>query len=210
MGVLHVSEGEQPHLWSEAQAKVVPDPWDSWEGDEVPGVSGKLAMAVLSSQKGWPYMLFDADEVQKRRVDSLTEYNAVCDAYIRRENLRAWHIVQENINRWSSGVEDVHPFIVIGTPGFGKSSAMGSLLLYQLLHYTLEDLKVVAYFVRGEAYIFHRNERRVVHYDKKDDAVVKIKCRARRGIEGHIIYDISKECIGVSDLIGRWGIVLIS
>ncbi|CCD13889.1 unnamed protein product, partial [Trypanosoma congolense IL3000] len=49
MGVLLVSEGEQPHLWSEAQADVPYDPEEPWEGDEVPGVSGKLVMATLKS-----------------------------------------------------------------------------------------------------------------------------------------------------------------
>ncbi|CCD16440.1 unnamed protein product [Trypanosoma congolense IL3000] len=52
MSVVRVSEGEQPHLWSEAQADVPCKPWEPWGGDEVPGVSGKLVMATLKSHKG--------------------------------------------------------------------------------------------------------------------------------------------------------------
>ncbi|CCD14604.1 unnamed protein product [Trypanosoma congolense IL3000] len=212
MGVLRVGEGEQPHLWSEAQADALYDPKEPWEGDVVPGVKGKLVMAVLSSQKGWPYMLFSADEVQKRRVDSLTGYNAVCDAYIRRENLRVWHIVKENIDKWNSGVEDVHPFVVIGTPGIGKSFATGSLLLYQLLHHLPERLKVVAYFVSGKAYIFHREERRVVYYVYEETAIREIEEMASKGVKGYMIYDVSGKIVDVrvGSCSSSWGIILIT
>ncbi|CCD14060.1 unnamed protein product [Trypanosoma congolense IL3000] len=210
MGVLDVAPREQVHLWSEAQADVIPDPWKPWEGDVVPGVSGKLVMAVLSSEKGWPHMLFSADDVRKERVQSLTEYNAVCDAYIRKEDLRVWHIVKKNIDEWSSGVGIFLPFLLIGTRGIGKSCGTGSLLLYQLLHSPLERLEVVAYFVSGKAYIFHRKERRVVYYRKQSAAVGKIKGMTRRGICGYIIFDTGKESIGAGDLVGRWGIILIS
>ncbi|CCD15670.1 unnamed protein product [Trypanosoma congolense IL3000] len=210
MGVLDVAPGQQPHLWSEAQADVPYDPEEPWEGDEVPGVSGKLVMAVLSSQKGWPYMLFSADDVQKEKVKSLTEYDAACDAYIRKENLRVWHIVEKNIDEWLRDRGYVHPFIVIGTPGIGKSFATGSLLLYQLLHYPSDDLKVVAYFVEGKAYIFHREERRVVYYTRQQAAVDEIEDMIRRGVKGYIIFDISENSVHIEDLPYAWGIVLIS
>ncbi|CCD15826.1 hypothetical protein, unlikely [Trypanosoma congolense IL3000] len=84
MGVLRVGEGEQPHLWSEAQADVPYDPEEPWEGDVVPGAEGKLVMAVLSSQKGWPYGFFQGGDVRKEKAKSRTGYNAACDAYIRR------------------------------------------------------------------------------------------------------------------------------
>ncbi|CCD13631.1 unnamed protein product [Trypanosoma congolense IL3000] len=214
MGVVRVGEGEQPHLWSKAQADIKPDPdpAEPWEGDVVPGVKGKLVMAVLSSQKGWPYMLFSADEVQKRRVDSLTGYNAACDAYIRRENLRVWNIVKENIDKWNSGVEDVHPFIVIGTPGIGKSFATGSVLLYQLLHHLPERLKVVAYFVSGKAYIFHREDRRVVYYAYEETAINEIEEMASKGVKGYMIYDVSGKIVDVriGSCSSSWGIILIT
>ncbi|CCD14230.1 unnamed protein product [Trypanosoma congolense IL3000] len=210
MGVLRTKKGEQPDLWSEEQADAPYDPKEPWEGYVVPGVEGKLVMAVLSSQKGWPYMLFSEKKVQKRRVISLTKYNAVCDAYVRRENVRVWHIVKENIDAWNSGVEDVHPFVVIGTPGIGKSFATGSLLLYQLLHYPSEDLKVVAYFVSGKAYIFHREERRVVYYEEQAVAVRKVNEMVRKGVEGYIIYDIGGNSDMIEKLPDDWGIILIS
>ncbi|CCD14967.1 unnamed protein product [Trypanosoma congolense IL3000] len=244
MGVLRVSEGEQPHLWSKAQADIKPEPdpdelWEGdvvpgveegeqpsllseeqadvpydadehWEGDEVPGVKGKLVMAVLSSQKGWRYGFFQRDDVREKKAETLTGYNAVCDAYIRRENLRVWHIVKKGLDEWLNGVKEVHPFIVIGAPGIGKSFATGSLLLYQLLHYRSDDLKVVAYFVRGEAYIFHREERRVVHYEEDRVAVSEIKRMINKGIVGYIIFDISDNGAIIGRLPDDWGIVLIS
>ncbi|CCD12202.1 unnamed protein product [Trypanosoma congolense IL3000] len=200
MGVLRVSEGEQPHLWSEEQADVPCKPWEPWEGDVVPGVRGKLVMAVLSSQKGWPYGFFQRDGVREEKVKSLTGYNAACDAYILKENLRVWNIAQENINRWNSGVGDVHPFVVIGMPGIGKSFATGSLLLYQLLHYLPEDLKVMAYFVRNEACIFHRKERRVVYYAEEEIARCEVEGMARRGIKGYMICDVSGNSVHIGDL----------
>ncbi|CCD11608.1 unnamed protein product [Trypanosoma congolense IL3000] len=210
MGVLSVTPGEQPHLWSEAQANAPYDPVKSWEGDEVPGVRGKLVMMVLSSPKGWPCLLFRENGIQMKAARSLTCYNAEGDAYIRKENLRVWHIVRRELDRWLGGNEIVRPFIVIGTPGIGKSFATGSLLLYQLLRYPSYDLKVVAYFVREKAYIFHREERRVVYYDEQCLAMHEIEDMIRRGIKGYIIFDIWEECIGIGSFSRAWGIILIS
>ncbi|CCD13138.1 unnamed protein product [Trypanosoma congolense IL3000] len=199
--------GEQPHLWSEKQADAPFDPQEPWEGDVVPGVEGRLVMAVLSSEKGWPHTLFSTGEAQKEKVDSLTEYNAVCDAYIRRENLRVWNIVKGRLNEHRV---DLDPFIVIGTPGIGKSFATGSLLLYQMLHYKPEWLKVVAYFVKGKAYLFHREERRVVSYRKQQVAVDEIEGMIRRGVKGYIIFDMGGSDAIIDHLPRSWGIVLIS
>ncbi|CCD13912.1 unnamed protein product [Trypanosoma congolense IL3000] len=212
MGVLRVSEGEQPHLWSEEQADAPYDPEEPWEGDVVPGVSGKLVMAVLSSQKGWPYTLFNASASEMASADVLRKYKDVHNAHlhIRKENVRVWHIIQKGLVEWLTGVKKVHPFIVIGTPGIGKSFATGSLLLYQLLHYKPEWLKVVAYFVREKAYIFHRKERRVVYYKKQQAAVDEIECMEKRGTVGYIIFDISGNSVIIGRLPDNWGIVLIS
>ncbi|CCD11786.1 unnamed protein product [Trypanosoma congolense IL3000] len=138
------------------------------------------------------------------------EYDAACDAYIRRENLRVWHIVEKNIGVWLRDRGYVHPFIVIGTSGIGKSFATGSLLLYQLLHYRSRRLKVVAYFVEGKAYISYREERRVVFYKEQQVAVDEIEDMIRRGVKGYVIFDISGSG-AISDHLPRsWGIVLIS
>ncbi|CCD15624.1 unnamed protein product [Trypanosoma congolense IL3000] len=208
MGVVDVAPGEQPQLWSKEQADVEPVVWDPWDGDEVPGVSGKLVMAVLSSQRGWLYGFFQRDDVPK--APTLTGYDAACDAYIRRENVRVWHIVEKNIDAWNSGVGYVHPFIVIGTPGIGNSFATGSLLLYQLLHHPSEKPKVVAYFVRGEAYLFHREERRVVYHLGKKTTIYGIEDMISSGVEGYIIYDM---CVGhnsIDSLPDEWGAVLFT
>ncbi|CCD17123.1 unnamed protein product [Trypanosoma congolense IL3000] len=133
-----------------------------------------------------------------------------CDAYIRRENVRARHIVKKNIDEWLRDRGYVHPFIVIGTPGIGKSFATGSLLLYQLLHYKPEWLKVVAYFVSGKAYIFHREERRVVFYKKQQVAVDEVEEMTSKGVKGYIIFDMSGSGAIIDHLPRSWGIVLIS
>ncbi|CCD13054.1 unnamed protein product [Trypanosoma congolense IL3000] len=212
MGVVPVGEGEQPHLWSEEQADVPYDPEEPWEGDVVPGVSGKLVMATLKSHKGWPYTLFNAKTSKIVSADVLRKYKDVHNAHlhIRKENLRVWHIVKKGLDEWLNGVKEVHPFIVIGTPGIGKSFATGSVLLYQLLHYKPEWLKVVAYFVRGKAYIFHREKRRVVYYKEQQVAVDKIEEMINKGIVGYIIFDISENSIHIGDLPDNWGVVLIS
>ncbi|CCD14014.1 unnamed protein product [Trypanosoma congolense IL3000] len=210
MHVFHDMSRKKGNLWSEAQANAPYDSEEPWEGDEVPGVGGKLVMVVLSSQKGWPHMLFDGKEVQLKKVDSLTGSNAACDAYIRKEDVRVWYIVNKGLDECVEGKGMVHPFIVIGTSGIGKSSATGSFLLYQLLHYPSEWLKVVAYFVKGEAYLFHREEKRVVHYGKQGAAVGKIEHMISSGIKGYIIFDIGEGSSGMERLPRAWGIVLIS
>ncbi|CCD15504.1 unnamed protein product [Trypanosoma congolense IL3000] len=208
--VLDVEEGEQPRLLPEEQSDDERDAEEPWEGDVVPDVEGKLVMAVLSSQKGWPYMLFSAGEIQKEKAESLTEYNAVCDAYIRRENVRVWHIVKKGLVEWLNGVRVVRPFIVIGTPGIGKSFATGSLLLYQMLHYKPEWLKVVAYFVSGKAYIFHREDRRVVYYEEQTVALKKVIEMISKGVKGYIIFDMGGSGVTINHLPRSWGIVLIT
>ncbi|CCD14573.1 unnamed protein product [Trypanosoma congolense IL3000] len=203
------SEG-QPQLWSGSQAHAPYDPEEPWEGDEVPGVSGKLVMVTLKSKKGWPYMPFDVVEGPMGPVETLTGYDGRHDAYIRKENFLVWHTVKEMLDKWLENKGIVRPFIVVGTPGIGKSFGTGSLLLYQLLHHPSDKLKVVAYFVRGEAYIFHKEGRRVVHYEEEKNAVKEINGMARNGIKGYAIYDICGESGGAGRLTDKWGIVLIS
>ncbi|CCD13205.1 unnamed protein product [Trypanosoma congolense IL3000] len=209
MGVLSVTPGEQPHLWSEAQASAPYDPVKSWEGDEVPGVRGKLVMMVLSSSKGWPCMpwhtLFDREPLM------LDEFVFSRDAYIRRSNLRAWHIVKKELDRWLAHGYAGLPlnFSVIGTPGIGKSFATGSVLLYQLLRYSSYDLRVVAYFVRGEAYIFNRAEGKALNCSE-DAASTTIEEMANRGIKGYIIYDFHHDHYEVWRLPQSWGVILLA
>ncbi|CCD11589.1 unnamed protein product [Trypanosoma congolense IL3000] len=208
VSVLGMAPGEQPHLWSGAQADVRPEHKEPWEGDVVPCVKVKLVMAFLSSLKGWPCGLFQRNEVPD--VSTLTEYDVTCDAYIRKEYLRVWHIVKEGLDQWMESGRVVLPLIVIGTSGIGKSFATGSLLLYQLLHYTLERLKVVAYVVEGEAYISYREERRVVHYEEQCLTVNKINHMICEGIEGYIIFDTGDGNSGVERLPCDWDVFLIS
>ncbi|ORC87299.1 putative retrotransposon hot spot (RHS) protein, partial [Trypanosoma theileri] len=88
--------------------------------------------------------------------------------------------------------------VLIGTPGIGKSFAAGSFLLYQLLHYNAEKLPVVAYFIRGMAYLFEKKSDggKVTWYKKEEMAVSVVEDFFKQGKEnkekrGYIIYDVA-------------------
>ncbi|KAH9601007.1 Trypanosome RHS [Trypanosoma melophagium] len=102
---------------------------------------------VLTSEIGWPYTKFSMKES--------------CDIYVNKEVMRTCHKILKDLDEYF--VDNVHakkeptPYVLIGTPGIGKSFAAGSFLLYQLLHYDAERLPVVAYFIHGGAYLFEKN-----------------------------------------------------
>ncbi|RHW69178.1 Retrotransposon hot spot protein [Trypanosoma brucei equiperdum] len=70
------------------------------------------------------------------------------------------------------------------------------ILLQRLLHYDSELLRIIAYFVKGEAYIFFRATNglpgRVVFYEEKD-GVDAVNALVDEGLLGYIIYDLAKE-----------------
>nr|CCC94449.1 unnamed protein product [Trypanosoma congolense IL3000] len=207
---MSVKTGEQPYCWSEEQFNVPYDPSNLWEGDKVPGVDEKLVMMVLSSQRKWPYKCFGppAGEGSAAPIEHLLD----CDVYVRRSNLRAWDIVKRELDAWMGDkcVRDPHAFVVIGTPGIGKSFGTGSLLLYQLLHYKSEKLKVVAYFVDGAAYLFHKAHREVVHYEEKGKALRDVVRMAGEGTKGCAIYDVGVDNSGMGRLPHDWCAIVLA
>ncbi|KAH8610723.1 putative retrotransposon hot spot protein 4 (RHS4) [Trypanosoma vivax] len=197
---MRVVDGLPENVWSYADVNHSPLPLEV--DREVPR-SGNLEIMVLSSEDGWPYTQF---RNETRSVDSNAEvgrggvFNAQRseDVYIRREVVRMWYIVEEQTRAWYIERKLVKPksFVVVGTPGIGKSFACGSFLLYQLLHYKNKLLDVVAYFIRDSAYVIH-NARpgvpgSVVLYSDQGAAVSKIKKMASCK-RGFIIVDISKK-----------------
>ncbi|ORC84138.1 putative retrotransposon hot spot (RHS) protein, partial [Trypanosoma theileri] len=107
---------------------------------------GRLELMVLTSENGWSYT-----EFSMRRS---------CDIYVNKEVMRVWYKILKNLdecfgNHVDAGKE-LTPYVLIGTPGIGKSFAAGSFLLYQLLHYNAKKLPVVAHFIRGRAYLFEK------------------------------------------------------
>nr|CCC94450.1 unnamed protein product [Trypanosoma congolense IL3000] len=198
------------HLWSEKQVNAPYDPSNLWEGDEVPRVYGKVVMMVLSSQRRWPYKCFGAPVGEGSAAPR--EHSLNCDVYVRRSSLRAWYIVKRELDTWTEDkcVRHPHAFVVIGTPGIGKSFATGSLLLYQLLHYSAEQLKVVAYFVDGAAYLFHKAHREVLHYEEGDKALRDVVRMAREGTKGCAIYDVGVENSGMEKLPHDWCAIVLA
>ncbi|KAH8615831.1 putative retrotransposon hot spot protein 4 (RHS4) [Trypanosoma vivax] len=197
---MRVVGGLPENFWSYADVNHSPLPL---EVDKQAPRSGKLEIMVVSSEDGWPYTQF---RNETRSVDNNAEvgrggvFNAQRseDVYIRREVVRMWYIVEEQTRAWYIERKLVKPksFVVVGTPGIGKSFACGSFLLYQLLHYKNKLLDVVAYFIRDSAYVIH-NARpgvpgRVVKYSDQRAAVLKINWMASCK-RGFVIVDISQE-----------------
>ncbi|KAH8606694.1 putative retrotransposon hot spot protein 4 (RHS4) [Trypanosoma vivax] len=114
------------------------------ERDKVAAGQHCVEIFVLTSAMGWPYTRF-------------IPTNARC-VFVRREMVRVWRVVEEQIQMWPNCTHQCpnKPYILLGTPGIGKSLGCGSYLLYELLHYDAAKVPAVAYFVDGSAYIFHK------------------------------------------------------
>ncbi|CCD20245.1 putative retrotransposon hot spot protein 4 (RHS4) [Trypanosoma vivax] len=197
---MRVVDGLPENVWSYDEVNYSPSPR---EVDRQAPRNGKLEIMVLSSEDGWPYTRFRSE---RRSVNNNAEvgrggvFNAQRskDVYIRREVVRVWYIVEEQTRAWYIDGTLTHPksFVVVGTPGIGKSFACGSFLLYKLLHYDGGLLDVVAYFIRDGTYVIH-NARpgvpgRVVKYSDQITAVSKINEMASCK-RGFVIVDISEK-----------------
>ncbi|KAH8615953.1 putative retrotransposon hot spot protein 4 (RHS4) [Trypanosoma vivax] len=165
---------------------------DTSSKDEAAGETRALELLVLTSERGWPYTEFIPSSER--------------DVFVRREVMRVWHVVRSELARWPDDDSkfDPRPYVLVGTPGIGKSFGCGSYLLYELLHYDAAKVPTVAYFVRGSAYIFHKTGAmagRVVFYKKADDALTEMWYMAkdirealvkRKEAEG--VMDAEKDC----------------
>ncbi|KAH8604745.1 putative retrotransposon hot spot protein 4 (RHS4) [Trypanosoma vivax] len=93
------------------------------------------------------------------------------DVVVRRESVRVWNIVRADLDAWLVRKErSPRSFVLVGSPGIGKSFGVGSHLLYELLHYAPGKLDVVTFLVREKIYIFYLpsggEAGRVERYDK--------------------------------------------
>ncbi|KAH8615796.1 putative retrotransposon hot spot protein 4 (RHS4) [Trypanosoma vivax] len=179
----------------------------------------RVEIFVLTSAMGWPYTKFIPTNV--------------CYVFVRREMVRVWHVVEQRIRMWPNCTHQCpnKPYILLGTPGIGKSFGVGSYLLYELLHYDAAKVPAVAYFVGGCAYIFHKTGAmagRVVFYEEAKAAVsamnkitagnMKIEQAKsgegevkRREMDGFIIFDVSGTFVPYSQfLLVRWGCIVLS
>ncbi|KAH8606512.1 putative retrotransposon hot spot protein 4 (RHS4) [Trypanosoma vivax] len=151
-----VADGRPTSVWSDAEVDVTPAPEPAENVDDARGDG--LELLVLTSAMGWPYTGFKHGEER--------------DVFVRREMVRVWHVVRSEVARWPD--DDTmfrpQPYVLVGTPGIGKSFGCGSYLLYELLHYDAAKVPAVAYFLDGSAYIFHKTgvmAGRVVFYKKQ-------------------------------------------
>ncbi|RNF03044.1 retrotransposon hot spot (RHS) protein [Trypanosoma cruzi] len=107
---------------------------------------------VLTSDKKWPY-------TWNRKENKSTR-----DCYVNCEVERVWQIVKGDLTKWfsSHGKNKLSPQrrVLIGTPGIEKSMNAGSYLLYQLLHYDVEQLQVVAYVIADRKFLLTRPLKR--------------------------------------------------
>ncbi|CCD21550.1 hypothetical protein, conserved in T. vivax, partial [Trypanosoma vivax Y486] len=189
------------------------------ERNRVAGGQPRVEVFVLTSPMGWPYTKF---------IPTNARY-----VFVRREMVRVWHVVEHQIRMWPNCTHQCtnEPHILLGTPGIGKSLGCGSYLLYELLHYDAAKVPIVAYFVRGSAYIFHKTGAmagQVVYYRKAEDALSamdeitagnkKIE-QAEIGegqkisgkMDGYIIFDVCGTFVPYLQFsLFRWGCIALS
>ncbi|KAH8604573.1 putative retrotransposon hot spot protein 4 (RHS4) [Trypanosoma vivax] len=137
------------------------------------------------------------------------------DVVVRKESVRVWNIVRAGLDTWLVRNErPPTPFILVVSPGIGKSFGVGSHLLYEQLHYELGRLDVVTFLVLERMYIFYlptgSEAGRVERY-KKDDGVERIFTVARVWCRGYMILDVKKGFDLPTRLPARlWGSIVLS
>ncbi|RNC41522.1 putative retrotransposon hot spot (RHS) protein, partial [Trypanosoma cruzi] len=197
---MKVHEGEPPQPWT---YKAVGRTLEKDDGVEQSG-EARLRLMVLTSDKGWPYTW--------RR-----ESKAIRDCYVNCEVERVWQFVKGDLTEWFINFHLILnpsplPRVLIGTPGIGKSMAAGSYLLYQLLHYDVERLQMVAYYVGDESFLFDKTTKTVTKYKEGTRFTNIVKSLFWRGFKGYIIYDIAKDgCKPSANLpCDGWGMIVLT
>ncbi|RNC45428.1 retrotransposon hot spot (RHS) protein [Trypanosoma cruzi] len=207
--VLEVPDGEGTGMGMEVREGEAPQPWtykaagETLEKDDGVGQSGapRLRLMVLTSDKGWP--------------SSWEEDEFIRDCHVNCEVERAWQIVKGDLREWFSSYGRTYftpRHLLIGTPGIGKSMNAGSYLLYQLLHYDVEKLPMVAYVVGSQSFLFDKTTKTVSTYkgDPRIDDVVNIF--SLRGVKGYCIYDATLACRQPSTGLPcrGWGMIVVT
>ncbi|EAN93614.1 retrotransposon hot spot (RHS) protein, putative [Trypanosoma cruzi] len=198
---MEAKEGKPKHSWNYKKVG------DTFEEDDAVRKSGEEppVLMVLTSDKGWPYTLN-------------APHGAGNDFFINCEVERVWQIVLDDLTKWFSNFDltlNSSPLsrVLIGTPGIGKSTAAGSYLLYQLLHYDVEELQVVVHCFGETAYVFDKTTETVTRYEGNKTSKSVLYGLWQRGMKGYIIYDVAKE--GTPPETGflpptGWGMIVVS
>ncbi|RNE99238.1 retrotransposon hot spot (RHS) protein [Trypanosoma conorhini] len=179
---MEVREGQSPTQWWDYRRKGI-----TYESVEDAGqfIAPRPRLLVLSSVKGWPYSL-------KKLIE-------MTDCYVNYEVERVWRVVQGDLEG-AFGTDDLKGFdlrrrLLIGTPGIGKSVAVGSYLLHQLLHYDAEQIHVVVYCLGGElAYVFDKTTQTVTEHEGELHIINVMNFLVwQRKLKGYAIYDVDKK-----------------
>ncbi|PWU83276.1 putative retrotransposon hot spot (RHS) protein [Trypanosoma cruzi] len=140
---MEVREGEPAQPWT---YRAVDDTFEKDDGVQQSGAAPPRLM-VLTSDKEWPYTW------ERESKD-------IRDCYVNSEVERVWRIVKGDLTKWfgthRGTVFSPRRRVLIGTPGIGKSMNVGSYLLYQLLHYDVEQLPMVVYFIANLTFLFDK------------------------------------------------------
>ncbi|EKF28789.1 retrotransposon hot spot (RHS) protein, putative [Trypanosoma cruzi marinkellei] len=195
---MDVREGKPAQSWT---YKKVGMTLERDDGVEQSGAAPPRLM-VLTSEKGWPY--------------SWAGNKSIRDCYVNCEVDRVWQLVSSDVTEWfgTHCENDFTPrrHALIGTPGIGKSMATGSYLLYQLLHYDVKKLSMVAYVIGDQSFLFDKNTQTVTLYADiaKLEDFFGVECQ--RGVKGYVIYDVAKKGRNPSIffLPSSWGMIVLS
>ncbi|KAH8615371.1 putative retrotransposon hot spot protein 4 (RHS4) [Trypanosoma vivax] len=205
-----VADGRPTSVWSDAEVNKTPLQLPTENVDDARGDG--LELLVLTSAMGWPFTLFNTDTAADGTPFQMMD---ATDVVVRRESVRVWNIVRADLDAWLVRKErSPRSFVLVGSPGIGKSFGVGSHLLYELLHYAPGKLDVVTFLVREEIYIFYLpsggEAGRVECYDKTP-GVGRIKGFWRAGKRGYMILDAKKDVDLPTNLPSEsWGSIVLS
>ncbi|RNE99131.1 retrotransposon hot spot (RHS) protein [Trypanosoma conorhini] len=209
MRVVEANSSEPEKMWSAGEVNVIPHPGDidaiakiEEEEDEGEASDVRLEFLVLTSEKGWPYKKFAV---------------AFKEVFVRKEVVRVWNVLKEDIDGWPTAAGSIflrRAYVVVGTPGIGKSLAVGPFVLYQLLHYDAGKVPLVAYFVDGSMYLFHKTGEQagtVVKYTNTDQGALVVRALAEKQIAGYYIFDVTKGLCPSEELPNEhWGGIVLT
>ncbi|KAH8605319.1 putative retrotransposon hot spot protein 4 (RHS4) [Trypanosoma vivax] len=207
---MRVASGRPRRVWRDAEVNKTPLPLPPENDDEAR--SDGLELLVLTSEKGWPYTEF---KIHTTAIVTPVHMMDATDVVVRREVVRVWNIVRADLDTWLVRKErPPTPFVLLGSPGIGKSFGVGSYLLYELLRYAPGKLDVVTFLVHEMVYIFYLprggEAGRVEEYDKTA-GVKRIRGLSRSGKRGYMILDAKKDERLPTNLPGTvWGSIVLS
>ncbi|EAN86737.1 putative retrotransposon hot spot (RHS) protein [Trypanosoma cruzi] len=195
---VEVRDGEPPRPWT---YKAVGRTFEKNDGVEQSGAE-RLKLMVLTSDKGWPY---------RWGLNKL-----IRDCYVNSEVDRVWQIVKGGLTGWFSSHDknkiSPDPFVLIGTPGIGKSMNAGSYLLYQLLQYDAKRLQMVAYIIAEKTFLFDKTAKTVKKCSEASNIVDILDGFSGRGFKGYIIYDVAMKGHEPSTALPckGWGMIVVT